>query len=272
MHTKFIIPAVLVVITAILLASSGNDLLSVNEGVKLNNASVLGWSLKSDTSGMSIADYQKEIDRLKEEIKELKKNKFRFHFDSDKFKKHMKALSIELDSLNCTDFHFNFDFNSEEFKEQMKELRENFKHDKHVWKNFHFDVDEFNEEMKDLQEELKDMHFNFHFDSESFAEEMDELSENLEDLEIDMGDLEIDMDNLNVELKKLEAFVEEMKSEMVKDGMISDVEEDCNIILSKDEMKVNGETVQEELHQKYLDIYEKHFGHMPSHSFKLHTH
>lgn len=275
MNKKFIIAIGLLIMFAFIITHSNNELFSADGRDVVNTASLLNWSSNSDTSDMRISDLKKEIESLKKEIKELKKNRFGFHFDSDEFKVHMDSLTENLHKFKDWDFHFD----SEAFEENMQQLRENLKNKKLVWKDFHFNMEDFEENMKELKEELKDMHLNFKFDSESFEKEMNELCENLEqhkfifdDFHFDMGNFEMKMENLKVEMNKLESFMKDMRDELKKDGLIEEDEEDFDLILNEDEMKVNGEEVSNELYQKYLDIYEDHFGHKPDHCFKIHSH
>ena len=214
-----------------------------------NHASVLGWGIQKDTSDMTIQDYKDEISRLKEEIKKLKKDKFKFHFDSDEFKEEMKDLAVELDKIKDIDIHLN--------------------------------MDEFNEEMLDLKDELKNLDLDFKFDSEEFKEQMKKLKADLKhhpiiagdfDIDFDLDHLHIDLGNLKVELKKLESFLKELKSEMKNDGLIDNVEDDVNIEFDKDEMRIDGEKVPDDLHQKYIDIYEKHFDKSIEDGFSIHSH
>jgi predicted nucleic acid-binding Zn-ribbon protein len=281
MKTKSTILLVFLVVIAFILAQTGNKIFSIKNRVPVNNASIIGWSLNSDTSDMSVSDYKKEIERLKEEINRLKKEEFKFHFDSDKFKEKMKNLAIELDKIKTEELHIKFDFDSEAFKEKMKKLGEEIKNQKLVWKNFDFDMEDFNDDLAELKEELKNKKFEFDFDSEEFKDEMEELCSKLKgkqfvfkdfDIDINLDNLKTDMKNLKVELKKLEAFMKDMKSEMKNDGLIKDVDEDVDLTLNKDEMRVNGEKVSDELHQKYLDLYKKHFDKSLNETFRIHSH
>lgn len=245
----FTILVTLALLTAVTSIGSGS-----NETQKtFSNASVLGWETPTDTSDMTVQDYKDEIARLKREIKKLKKDKFHFHFDSDEFKEDMKGLTIELDKLKDKSIHFNFD--AEDFNERMQELSDELKS---IKIKCDFDTEKFNKEMKELSIKLKEHPiiaggFDFDFD-------------------LDLDKLSIELGDLKVELKKLESFLKELKSEMKNDGLIDDVEEDVDLEFNKDQMKVNGEPVTEELHQKYIDIYEKHFDKSIEDGFSIRSH
>ncbi|MFC2103251.1 hypothetical protein ACFLSS_02365 [Bacteroidota bacterium] len=279
MKTKSNIIFSLLATIALFMAITGDGIIGISKTASFKNASILSLNSPSDTLDMTISDYKVEISRLKEEIKSLKKNKFRVHFDSEKFHEEMKGLANELDKIKTEDFHFKVHFDSKEFKEDIKKLSEELKDQKLVWKNFDFDMEEFNEDMKELGEALKDKHFDFEFDSKSFKKDLEGICENLEHHKImlenfnfDMGDLEIDMEDLKGELKKLNSFMDDLKSELKNDALIDDVDEDVDLILNKDEMKVDGKKVSDELHQKYLDLYEEHFDKSIEDGFSINSH
>jgi len=236
---------------AFITAITGIESVTDDTQNNFNTASVLGWNTPKDTSDMTIDDYKDEIANLKEEIKELKKDNFKFHFESDDFKEEMKNLAIELDKIKDIDIHF--------------------------------DMEEFNDEMLGLSEELKNLNLDIKFDSEKFKDEMKELRANLKnhpiiagdfdfDIDLDLEHLSIDLGNLKVELKKLESFLKELKSEMKNDGLIDNVEDDVNIEFDKDEMRIDGEKVPDDLYQKYIDIYERHFDKSIEDGFSIHSH
>ena len=203
-------------------------------------------------------------------IKGMKDFEFNFQFDHDSFNKSMEKLHKELAKLN--DMKFDFQFDSDDFK--------------HEWKNNHFDSLEFKEEMKELHKELaklKDLKIDVDvdWDEEEFEENMREFKEDMKEFHLnmkeyekdmanfefdmqehekDMAELEIDMKELKAELKILEGFLKEVRSELVSDGYIDDADEDFDFELSEEKMVVNGKTLPDKLHKKYLKIYEDNYG------------
>jgi len=190
-----------------------------------------------------------------------------FHFDMDDFKEDMKE--------EFKGEHFKFRFDDKKFKEDMEKLKEELK-----------DLDEIVIEIdkdkikKDLDESLKHLDkmrihkFNFDFDDDEFDKKiiielekdlgehelnMDELEEDMERLEEEMGNLSEEMKELDKEMKILNKFLDEVKSELFKDGLIKSTKEEFEYELTATEMKVNGEKVSDELHLKYKELYKKHF-------------
>jgi len=67
------------------------------------------------------------------------------------------------------------------------------------------------------------------------------------------------MHDLNGEMKKLNSFLEELKSELVKDGYLNSTEEDYNLEMNESGTKVNDNDVKIDHHKKYKELYKKHF-------------
>ena len=58
----------------------------------------------------------------------------------------------------------------------------------------------------------------------------------------------------------MKEFINDAKEELVKDNLLQPGDDLDDFVLSKDEMKVSGKKVSQELHNKYLELYKKHFG------------
>ncbi|MCH7722629.1 MAG: hypothetical protein IIC76_04700 [Bacteroidetes bacterium] len=138
----------------------------------------------------------------------------------------MERLRTELESLR--NHKFKFEFDSDEFKKNMEELAEELKNQQFTFQDFEFDMSEFKEEMKELKEEIK----NFN----------------------------IDFKDLNMEMEKLNGLLKDLKIELKKDNLIDDEDEEINLELNENEMKINGEQIPDDLFTKYKELYEKHFG------------
>jgi len=63
-------------------------------------------------------------------------------------------------------------------------------------------------------------------------------------------------ENLNV----LKSFNIELRDELENDNLLNDDESVDNLILSNNEMIVNGKKVSPELHKKYLELYKDILG------------
>lgn len=130
------------------------------------------------------------------------------------------------------------EFKSEEFAASMKEWKKEFKES----------MKEFNENMKENKEEWKKM-----------AEEINKSVNNPE-FKKSMENLKANMGKLKADMKILKEYLHDVKSELVHDGLIKENDDLDGFYLSTKEMKVNGKKVSEELHQKYLSLYKKHYG------------
>jgi septation ring formation regulator EzrA len=122
----------------------------------------------------------------------------------------------------------------------MKELSEKLKNQKFVWKDTDFDID------------------------------LSGLKESMEALKENMTNLKINLDGLSEEMEKLNEFIKDLKTEMKNDGLIENENDDADIELNKNEMKVNGEKVPDKLFEKYRDMYKDYFGKEPGECSHFH--
>ncbi len=174
---------------------------------------------------------------------------FHYEFDSEEFEKNMANLGEELSKLENMKFDFNFDFNFDELAKSVPLSPE--------------DSIEFHEEMKKMKEELaslKEMKIEIGWDKDEFKETMKELKEEMKKHKKEMANLKLTTKGVKKEMKTLGGFFKEAKEEMVRDGFIEDVDENFELELSKETMKVNGKTIDAWNHAKYLNIYKNHFG------------
>ena len=185
-------------------------------------------------------------------------------FDEEEFEKGMENLRIELEKLKDKDIHINFDGLAEEMKNLAKELEKIKVEDLDI--NIDFDAEKFNENMQKLAEELKEKKFAL----KDFNIDMSELKDKMDFLKVKMKDLKFKLKDMDKELEKIDAFMKELKVEMKKDGLINDENEQINLELNKDEMRVNGVKVPDELYQKYSEMYKKHFGKALSDNSSIH--
>ncbi|HEX9253703.1 MAG TPA: hypothetical protein VF870_15765 [Ignavibacteriaceae bacterium] len=152
-------------------------------------------------------------------------------------------------------------FNSEDFKEKMKELEENLKNmpvppnPPDVDIDFQIDMDAFKEGMKNFKESFKN--FDIKIDSSEF--DMNELRSNMKELKKNMKGIKIEMHDLKGEMKKLDSFLDELKSELVKDGYIKSENEKFDLEMNAAFTKVNDRVVKPEHQKKYLELYKSYF-------------
>ncbi len=116
---------------------------------------------------------------------------------------------------------------------------------------YKFDGEDLEDELENLADELKDIEINIEIPDIDIN--LDEVDKNLEDLDIQLKDLDKDLENLD-------KFFEELKSEMVKDKLISSDSDEISLRLDKDKMYVNDKEVPAETYQKYKELYKKHTG------------
>jgi chromosome segregation ATPase len=218
--TIFLSAVVLIVIGITQLGMKSN---TIPEGGNIQTASFLAHHSVTDTFDFNTEEFEKEMEKLKEEFEVLKDQEFNFDFDNDEFKEQMEKLNDELGELDLGDFRFDFD--DTEFRNNMDELEKELDEKKY---SFHFDIDNFKEQMKELREELKDV--------------------------------KVDIKDLDIELDKLESFMDDIRIELKSDGFINEVDEEFDLELNKDKMLINGKPVSDELFNKYKDMYEEHFG------------
>ena len=60
-------------------------------------------------------------------------------------------------------------------------------------------------------------------------------------------------------MKNLNSFLEDLKTELVKDGYIDSIDEEYDLEMNSTITKVNDRVVKQAQHKKYLEIYRKHF-------------
>ncbi len=230
--------------------------------------------------------YEK-LNGLKSDFKEFNGNVHRFHFDMDKFGEEMKKFKHDFD--NDKFLHFKLEFDEDEFEKNMEKLEESLKDLKDKKIELYFDSEEFKENMKELEENLKNLpvppnspdadidvyldmddfkdgmkkfgesfkHFDFKFDSSEF--DMGELHESMKELKKNMKGLKIEMHGIKGEMKKLDLFLDELKSELVKDGYLKSTKDEFDLEIDKDYTKVNDVNVSSEHHKKYNELYKRHF-------------
>lgn len=229
----------------------------------------------------------KKLDELRSDYKDFSGKVHRFYFDSDRFKNHMKKFKRDFDNEKF--WRFKLEFDQEDFEKNMKELEEQLKELKDKKIELYFDSESFKEKMKELEENLKnipkppdppDVDIDIYFDKEKFKDgmkkleesiklhkfdidssvfDMKELKKSMKDLRKNLKGLKIEISGVKTEMKKLNQFLEELKTELIKDGYLNSEEEDYSLEISDSQTKVNGTVVKQSDHEKYKELYKKIF-------------
>lgn len=226
------------ILMSVVLIQFGTKLDVYPPGSSIKTASFINYFSEIDTFDFNAKEFESAMEQLRTELEVLRNQKFKFEFDSDKFKEEMKQLAVELKNLKMKDLNVELNFDSDEFKKNMDELTEELRNQQFTFQEFEFDMSEFKEELKELKEEMK----NF----------------------------KIDFKDLNMEMEKLNGFLKDLKIEMKKDNLIDDEDEEINLELNENEMKINGEQVPDDLFTKYKKLYKKHFGKDPGEDTNIH--
>jgi len=229
----------------------------------------------------------RNLGQLHSKYDNLSHNFHQFHFDADKFDKDMKKFKDDFSAEKF--FHFKLEFDEDEFEKNMEELEEKLKDLKDKKIELYFDSENFKDQMKELEENLKDIplppnppdididvylnlddfkdgvkkigesfkHFDFKFNSSEF--DMHELKENMKELTKNLKGLKIELHGLKGEMKKLDSFLDELKSELIKDGYLNSADEEYDLEMSKESTKIKDSRVKNEDHKKYIELYKRHF-------------
>jgi chromosome segregation ATPase len=199
-----------------------------------------------DLSGMKsgMKQFKDDMKKMKEE---LKSHHYEFNFDNEEFNNEMKKLSEELSNLKNKKIEIHFD--ADKFRKDMEKLKDEIKVDIHIDKDaLRKNLDDLDEEIEKHQDELS------HIDID-----LSGLDDVLSDLGKNMGEIKIKLHKASAELKKLDGFIDKIKDEMFKDGLIKDKNEKLNLEISNSSMEVNGKKVSEDLYKKYKKMYEDYF-------------
>ena len=166
--------------------------------------------------------FNQQMDRLKEQLKNIKSFKFNYKFDREQFEKDMQKMRENLRNINECEF-----FNKEEFQKMMDNINKNIEKS---FENINVNID------------------------------MDAINRSLENVKIHMKGLKIDMSHLKEKMKVLKGFIKDIKSELIKDGYLDKNANDFDLDFTKDKIEVNGKRLPDNLLEKYKKIYKEHFG------------
>jgi chromosome segregation ATPase len=191
---------------------------------------------------VNMAMFHKDMESCKEDFSEIQ-NEMNIHgaeitFDSEQFKKDMEKVSSEMQQV----------FASADFKAGMEELKNNLQNI-----NVDINMDEVNEQLKQAKEQMSNIDININ---------LSELKEEMASLKEELKSMKVQIKDANKNVNKFNSFMSDLKSEMEKDGVIEDSEDDIDMIFNSKEMIIDGDKVSDELHNKYKMMYEKRFGKM----------
>ena len=196
------------------------------------------YSFKMDNFRIDLDDFHKEMQEFRNQMPKHWEHwkDFEYDFDEKQFEENLENLKEKLEKMKDRKFELRYD--SETFKKYMEELQEHLKNQQFDFDDFEFDFD-FDEDFND-----QSFLFNFDLDLDGFKNEMESLNDEL-------ANMDFRMEEIDKKLENLDALLKEMKKELVKDGYISDEEDDAEIKLSGSELVVNGKTVAVQLFEKY---------------------
>jgi predicted nucleic acid-binding Zn-ribbon protein len=194
-------------------------------------------------------------ENLQKLSEELSKQNIHIDFDDEQFERDMQKLGKELEKLKDLDIEINFD--PETFKENMKELERNLKHMRINENDLHFDKEEFNTRMKEFSEKMRNAQYTM---KENLKKNMEVFHRNMSNFNFNLHGLKTNLNNVKTRLRDLDAFFKEMKSELVKDGIIKSADEYIEIHFTQDQLEINDVVLPAELFEKYKALYKKQFG------------
>ena len=144
-------------------------------------------------------------------------------------------------------------------KNSLEKAREQL--DKIKFKKFHFNFDNENlqDEIEKLNDELENLDLNFNMDI-NVDIDMDKIKSELDKAMDNIKDVHVNINMLDKDLKKLDSFIDDLKTELVKDNIINSTDEKVDVELNSKEMIVNSKKVDDSLLEKYKDMYKEHFG------------
>jgi chromosome segregation ATPase len=213
--------------------------------------------------------FKKQMKKFKEDFNKDKFMRFKLEFDEDDFNKNMEELEDKLNDLKDKKFELYFD--SKKFEENMKELEEALKHlpnppiSPNIDLDIHLNMEKLKENMKKFGKEFK-LH-NFRIDSSVI--DMKELRESMRELKRNMNGLRVEIHDLDGDMKKLNKFLADLKTELVKDGYISSIDEKFDLEMGPDKTTINEIPVKQADHNKYKKIYKRYFNKEIDGTFKI---
>lgn len=194
------------------------------------------WDIEIDDIDIDWSEFEHNMERLGRKLEKLD---FHRKFNESEFEEKMEELSERLSNIKVNGFY------SDRFARKMERLG-----DKIGRINIDFDMGKLELKLEELDHHLNNLDVDFDFDFD--------LDLNLEELHDNLA--KIDFSELEEKLEELKEFVDELRSELYEDGYINDPDEEFDLDLGADDMWLNHERMPHEVHKKYLNMYEEHFG------------
>lgn len=187
-------------------------------------------------------EFKEEMNKLKDELRELKEHPPKIKWDKEKFEKEMEAHREAMRKMK-----FEVQIDSEEFQKGMEQLSKSLE-------NLEIEIPHI--DIPDI--EIPEIEI-----------DLSELEESMKQLKVEMSKLDIDMTELKEEMRKMDKFLKELKSELVNDGLVDKYEKIDHLELNEDSMYLNYDKVPDHLFKKYREIYKKHYGKYPDEDQKF---
>lgn len=192
------------------------------------------------------------LERMAEELSRLK---IHVDFDEDNFNDNMEKLEKELEKLKDLDIDIHID--PETFNENMKDLEENLKDIRVNIPQFHFDKEKFDTNIKELMENLNNENY---VKNNKFKIDMNCFHKNMKSFKNKMNKTKASLSEMDTKLNRLHRFIDKLKVELVKDGVIKTEDEDIEISFYNDALEINDIKVSDELFDKYSSLYKESYG------------
>lgn len=238
-------------------------------------------SLYIDGKEIPESDYDKHRDIIDEKLDDLRGDRLLrdYTFNVNVPKAPPLPEVWDDDSGSHHRMHVYKFFNDSSFNGQMADVRKELMKLKDMKIRMNFDNDEFKKSMEEFRYQMKDMKLDeklkdLNKDIRAMTEKMKEKQYELDDIDVDIPDISIEiknldkklegldkeMGNLKTELTKLDHFMDDVRKELYKDGIIQSEDEDFSMDLNADGMRINDKEIPADKFLKYKELYKKHFG------------
>lgn len=149
--------------------------------------------------------------------------------------------------------------NADEMKKWQEEMQQNAEQWEKEWKA---QADQWKEQSKQYKEQYneqwRDEQMRWQEEQERYRDEMGKMKEFKDDYQLRVPDEDLARE-LEHQLYLLPSPRLSLSDEMIEDGLIQPGEE-AQVQLTPDKLKINGHKMSDELHEKYLRMYERQQG------------
>lgn len=224
---------------------------TLNDNEKISELFINGEEISESDYHLYQDTVLNRYEKVKENLKDLDEDLKDFDKDMDELMENLSNINIEIDfdgeDLSKTindalesvkDLDIDIKINGEDFKMNMENLKEELKNLENI--KVHIDDENLKINLEDLDEKLS----NISIDFEGLKNIKVELKESMKNMKEEMKDLDIEINNLGEYLK-------ELKSELVKDGLIDNVDDSINMKYKNGKLYINDKLVPKDLREKY---------------------